>query len=87
LIRQYEKAVRQYKEAIQLESDDMISHLNLALCYVQLGRDADAHDEAAEVLRINPQFSTKSYAKYNPLKDETARKNLVDDMQKAGLPE
>jgi len=36
LTRQYEKAVQQYKEAIQLEPDDMISHLNLALCYVKL---------------------------------------------------
>jgi adenylate cyclase len=87
LTRQYEKAVQQYKEAIQLEPDDMISHLNLALCYVKLGREADAHAEAKEVLRINPKFSAESYAKHNPLKDEASKKLFIDGMRKAGLPE
>ena len=87
LTRQYEKAVHKYKEAIQLEPDDMISHLNLALCYVNLGREADAHAEAKEVLRINPKFSAESYAKHLPLKDEASKKLFIDGMRKAGLPE
>jgi len=87
LTRQYEKAFQQYKEAIQQEPDDMISHLNLALCYVKLGQKADAHAEANEVLRINPKFSAESYAKHNPLKDEASKKLFIDGMRKAGLPE
>jgi adenylate cyclase len=87
LTRQYEKAVHKYKEAIQLQPDDMISHLNLALCYVKLGREADAHAEAKEVLRINPKFSAESYAKHIPLKDEASKKLFIDGMRKAGLPE
>ncbi len=87
LTRQYEKAVHKYKEAIQLQPDDMISHLNLALCYVNLGREADAHAEAKEVLRINPKFSAESYAKHILLKDEASKKLLIDGMRKAGLPE
>jgi adenylate cyclase len=87
LTRQYEKAVHKYKEAIQLQPDDMISHLNLALCYVKLGREADAHAEAKEVLRINPKFSAESYAKHILLKDEASKKLLIDGMRKAGLPE
>ena len=87
LTRQYEKAVHKYKEAIQLQPDDMISHLTLALCYVKLGREADAHAEAKEVLRINPKFSAESYAKHIPLKDEASKNLLIDGMRKAGLPE
>ena len=87
LTRQYEKAVHEYKEAIQLQPDDMISHLNIALCYVKLGREADAHAEAKEVLRINPKFSAESYAKHIPLKDEASKKLFIDGMRKAGLPE
>jgi len=87
LTRQYEKAVHKYKEAIQLQPDDMISHLNLALCYVKLGREADAHAEAKEVLRINPKFSAESYAKHILLKDEASKKLFIDGMRKAGLPE
>jgi len=87
LTGQYEKAAHEYKKAIQLQPDDMFSHLNLALYYVKLEREADAHAEAAEVLRINPKFSAKSYAKLIALKDEASKKLLIDGMRKAGLPE
>jgi adenylate cyclase len=86
LTGQYKKAVHEYKKAIQLQPDDMFSHLNLALCYVKLGREEDASAEAAEVLRINPKFSAESYAKHIPLKDEASKKILIDGMRKAGLP-
>ncbi|MGV7223452.1 MAG: adenylate/guanylate cyclase domain-containing protein [Nitrospinales bacterium] len=82
----YKKAVREYKKAIRLQPDDMFSHLNLALCYVKLGREGDANAEAAEVLRINPGFSAESYAKHIPLKGEASKKILIDGMRKAGLP-
>ena len=87
LTGQYEKAVHEYKKAIQLQPDDMFSHLNLALYYVKLGRKADAHAEAAEVLRINPKFSAENYAKHIALKDEASKKLLIDGMRKVGLPE
>ena len=83
----YEKAVHEYKKAIQLQPNDMFSHLNLALCYVKLKQETDAHAEAAEVLRINPKFSAESYAKHIPLKDEASKNLLIEGMHKAGLPE
>ena len=86
LTGRYEKAVNEYKKAIQLQPNDMFSHLNLALCYVKLGREEDANAEAAEVLRINPKFSAESYAKHIPLKGEASKKILIDGMRKAGLP-
>jgi len=87
LTGQYEKAVHEFKKALQLQPDDMFSHLQLALCYVELGQKEDAHAEVAEVLRINPKFSTEHYAKYTVHKDEATKKRLVDSMRKAGLPE
>lgn len=65
----------------------MFSHLNLALCYVNLGQKADAHVEAKEVLRINPKFSVKSYAEHTQFKDEASIKRFIDSMRMAGLPE
>ena len=87
LTGRYEKAVHEFKKAIQLQPNDMFSHLNLALCYIKLEQEADAHAEAAEVLRINPKFSAESYAKHIPLKDEASKKLFIDGMRKAGLPE
>jgi len=83
----YEKAVHEYKRAIQLEPDDLFSHLNLTVCYVKLEQEANAHAEAAEVLRINPKFSAESYAKHTPLKDEASKNLLIEGMRKAGLPD
>lgn len=87
LTGQYENAIDEFKKAIQLQPDDMFSHLHLALCYLELEREEDAYAEAAEVLRINPQFSVESYAKHTPLKDEASKKLLIDGMLRAGLPE
>jgi adenylate cyclase len=87
LTGRYEKAVHEFKKAIQLQPNDMFSHLNLALCYIKLEQEADAHAEAAEVLRINPKFSAESYVKHIPLKDEASKNLLIEDMRKAGLPE
>jgi adenylate cyclase len=55
LTGQYEKAVREYKKAIQLQPNDMFSHLCLAVTYVYLGQEENAHAEAEEVLRIYPK--------------------------------
>jgi adenylate cyclase len=87
LTGKYEQAVHEFKKAIQLQPDDMFSHLHLALCYVELGRKADAYAEAVEVLRINPKFSVKNYAKHTAFKDEGSKKLLIDGMREAGLPE
>lgn len=87
LTGQYEKAVHELKKAIQLQPDDMFSHLHLALCYAKLGRKADAHAEAAEVLRINPKFSAENYAEHTGFKDEASKKVFIDGMRQAGLPE
>ena len=87
LAGQYEKSVHEYRKAIQLQPDDMFSHLNLALCYVKLGQKADALAEAKEVLRINPKFSAQSYTMNTPFKNEASKKNFIDEMCEAGLPE
>lgn len=87
LAGQYEKAVPRFKKAIQLQPNDMFSHLHLALCYVELGQKGEAHTEAAEVLRINPKFSMENYAKHTAFKDEASKRLFIDGMRKAGLPE
>ena len=83
----YEKSAHEYRKAIQLQPDDMFSHLNLAFCYIKLGQKADAYAETKEVLRINPKFSAESYAKQTPFKDEASKKDFIEEIHRAGLPE
>jgi TolB-like protein/class 3 adenylate cyclase/Flp pilus assembly protein TadD len=84
---QYEKAALVYKKAIQQQPDNMFAHLSLAVCYVRLNRQEDAHAEVAEVLRINPKFSVERFAKNLRFKDQAAKQRHIDGMRKAGLPE
>jgi len=65
----------------------MFGHMGLAVSYVYLGREEDAHDEAAEVLRINPKFSVKRYAKHIQFKDQACKERFFDALRKTGLPE
>ncbi len=83
----YEKAIHEYKKAIRLQPDNMLSHLYLAVCYVELGRAKEAKDEASKVLEVNPKFSSKSFAEHIPIREEASKKRLIDAMRKAGLPE
>jgi adenylate cyclase len=83
---QYEEAVATYKKALQLYgADHLLSHLSLASAYARMGREKEAHAEAAEVMRIDPKFSAESYARRLPLKDQKAIDDAVSALRKAGL--
>jgi hypothetical protein len=50
-----------------------------------MGREKEAHAEAAEVLRINPKFSLEFWEKVLPYKDRSVADNLINVLRKAGL--
>src|SRR5262245_14291252 len=62
----YEDALGPLKQALTLNPNLMFSHLNLAICYAELGRQEEARAEVAEVLRIVPiaslEWVNKQYA-------------------------
>jgi tetratricopeptide (TPR) repeat protein len=80
----FEEAVSAYKKTIQHVSNHMFAHLFLAATYVKMGREKEARAEAAEHLRISPNFSLDWWAKTTPYKEQSIR-DLVNALQKAGL--
>jgi hypothetical protein len=52
-----------------------------------LGREEEAHAEAAEVLRLNPKFSVKKFAKGSLQRDKAVNERYIDALRKAGLPD
>jgi hypothetical protein len=56
----------------------------LIVCYVELGRNGDARAEAAEVMRINPQFSLEVQKQMSTFK-KPLRDRFYADISKAGL--
>ena len=61
------------------------AHLTLAAVYSELGREAEARAEAAEVLRLNPHFSLAVHKQREPIKDPAVLERHLAALRKAGL--
>jgi hypothetical protein len=57
----------------------------LAAIFSELGKDAEARVEAAEVLRINPKFSLEVHKERVPIKDPAVLERHLAVLRKAGL--
>jgi adenylate cyclase len=75
---QYEEGIKWCIKAIRQEPDSLFAHIMMTVVYSWSGRNDDARAEAAEVLRINPNFSLERFAK-------RATPKLTDALRKAGL--
>jgi adenylate cyclase len=84
LVGSYEEAIPPLKTYLARYSRFILGHLDLIACYVELGRDQEARAEAAEVMRINPQFSLATQERISPI-NEPLKDRLFGDMAKAGL--
>jgi adenylate cyclase len=60
-------------------------HLMLAAVYSELGQEAKAQVEAAEVLRLNPKFSLAVHQQRMPIKDPAVLERQLAALRKAGL--
>jgi adenylate cyclase len=85
LLGRYEDAIAAFKKALDREPMNLFAHLGLAASYVSLGRQEEAHAEAAEVLKLDPEFSLENFAETTPLKNKTDVDRLVGALRKAGL--
>jgi adenylate cyclase len=81
---QYEKAIEASKKALQCEPNTQFPYIHMAISYIRLGREEEARAAAAEILRINPEFSLERYAKILPFPQPIADR-VVEDLRKAGL--
>jgi len=80
----YDEAIETFRKALQFQPDYLPGHVNLAATYVLAGRGEEARSEAAEVMRIDPQFSLERWAKTFPFRQALVDQ-LVEAWRKAGL--
>jgi len=64
-----EEAIAVLKEMTQREPDALWGHVMLTATYILVGKESEARAEAAEVLRISPNFSLEQLEKSTPTKD------------------
>ena len=87
LLKEYQEAQRWLREATGRAPNHQYGHAFLAAAYAQLGRVEDARSEAAEVLRVNPQYTIGTQKQVSILKRLEDSDHLIDGLRKAGLPE
>lgn len=83
----YKEAASLLKRRIRLQPETDISRVLLASCQGHLGLDADARNEWAEVLRINPGYSVERKARILPYKNPADWDRFMEGLRKAGVPE
>ena len=82
---QYDKAIEAYKKTIKREPNSIFVHMGLAATYSLMGREKEAHKAGLEVLKIDPEFSLKKFAKVAPSKNQDKLKRYIEALRKAGL--
>jgi adenylate cyclase len=81
----YEEARAPLQRFLSRYPNILPSHLMLAVVYSELGQAAEARAEAAEVLRLNPQFSLEVHRQRMPIKDPAVLERQLAALRKAGL--
>ncbi len=59
----------------------------LAQAYHGLGRPAETREQVAAVVRIQPRFSVREWARLYPFRRAIDRQRLIDTLRRAGLPD
>ena len=80
-----EETIAPLKQYLTRYPNILGAHLTLAAVYSELGREAEARAEAAEVLRINPQFSLEVHKQREPIKNPAMLERRMAALRKAGL--
>jgi adenylate cyclase len=80
---QYEKAIAALKPLLHLGWVSVPRRL--AASYAQLGRLDEARAQAAEALKLDPDFSIATFTKTQSYKNPTDLEHYLDGLRKAGL--
>jgi adenylate cyclase len=85
LLRDHQKSLEAYSKARDKSPGFYSYHAMLVICFVQLGREAEAKAEAMEVLKIKSDFSMNTWAGVQLYKDPAILENEIAALQKVGL--
>jgi adenylate cyclase len=69
------------------ETSPLYAHITLAQAHIGIDRKEETQTHAAEVLKINPNFSLERRQKRQPFKDPAHWELLSEALRKAGVPE
>ena len=85
MMERYEEAIAACKKGIRREPNNIFAHSSLAIIYFLSGREQDARMEAAEVLRIDPNFSLSRHSEAIVYKNQADTTRVIEALRGAGL--
>ena len=80
-----EEAIAALKKSLNGSPADLDAQLLLAAVYSESGKEVEARAAAAEVMRINPQWSLEVWKQRVPYKDPAMLERVFIALRKAGL--
>jgi TolB-like protein/Tfp pilus assembly protein PilF len=80
-----EEAITPLRQYLSRYPNILGAHLTLAAAYSEVGKEAEARAEAAEVLRLNPEFSLEIHKQRMPIKDPAMLERHLAALREAGL--
>ncbi len=83
IAQDYEQAITDFRASLALNPDFGAAHQYLAATYGLLGYEEEARAEAAEVLRLTPNFA-EGFVR-SPFRDRAVLMRLIEGLRKAGL--
>ena len=83
----YEEAIDNFKKALNVAPNDLMTYINLAVAYIEAGKEDEARAAVAEIIRINPKLSLSEGKKLLNYKIQADNDLYIDALGKAGLPE
>ena len=86
LIRNYEEALGALEKAISGNPDFFPARAFRAVVYAELGRDEEAHAEAALILKKSPGTTTTVWRERLPYKNKQDLERVLAGLKKAGMP-
>ena len=81
----YEEARAPLQRYLSRYPNILLVRLSLVEVYSELGQDAEARAEVAEVQRLNPNFSLEVHRQRMPIKDPAVLERHIAALRKAGL--
>ena len=86
LTGRYTEAIEALKRGAKRNSNYPAFPLFMAASFAMLGRTEEARAAAAEVLRINPDFTLQAFVAHVPYRNRADAERDLTAMRKAGLP-
>jgi len=88
MLKEYAQALPALRDCVSRAPNLRAGHINLAMTYAQLGQMGEARAEAAEVLRMQPNYTISGTTRrFVAFKDPEDDKHYFEGLRKAGLPE